>query len=94
MRVEDSAGENVSNTVEGMKKFPVLALLVAVTVTTTLVGCTDNATDQAVPMSEMTTTTAPMSTSSVAPTTTSTTPANPELRTKVAQLMMVGIRNS
>ena len=52
MRVEDSAGENVSNTVEGMKKFPVLALLVAVTVTTTLVGCADNATDQAVPTSE------------------------------------------
>ena len=93
MRVEDSAGENVSNTVEGMKKFPVLALLVAVTVTTTLVGCADNATDQAVPTSEMTTTTAPTSTSSVAPTTTSTTPANPELRTKVAQLMMVGVRN-
>ena len=76
-----------------MKKFPVLALLVVVTVTTTLVGCTDNATDQAVPTSEMTTTTAPTSTSSVAPTTTSTTPANPELRTKVAQLMMVGVRN-
>ena len=93
MRVGDSAGENVSNTVEGMKKFPVLALLVAVTVTTTLVGCADNATDQAAPTSEMTTTTAPTSTSSVAPTTTSTTPANPELRTKVAQLMMVGVRN-
>jgi len=66
MRVEDSAGENVSNTVEGMKKFPVLALLVAVTVTTTLVGCADNATDQAAPTSEMTTTTAPTSTSRVA----------------------------